>query len=80
MGKKEIKKRKVVLAACDLGKGLKLETNMIEMSSRDNRLGHQAHLHQKDMLKPKNIMLTNLSLHKAFYNSEGQDIYRIRVH
>lgn len=40
MGKKEIKKRKFVLAACDFGKGLKLETNMIERKSRDNRLGH----------------------------------------
>ena len=34
MGKEEIKKKKDVLAACDLGKVFKLETNIIEISSR----------------------------------------------
>lgn len=34
MGKEEIKKKKVVLAACDLGKVLKPEANIIEISRR----------------------------------------------
>ena len=48
--------------------------------SGDNRLPGQAYLHQRDALKRKNIILTNLVSYKTFPKGKGRMFFTLGIH